>query len=195
MTAVVWRNLLQQILAITADVETDQITAVLSTLSTDDKSQHTAAATSSTSSSSSSSSSSPSYLDYLSYQNQMMMKDIHTKLLVVPIQSSTWSFQDGLDRLLTNDEISLMRRLVNDMDRSKVLTTIVSVVFRPNGFNFCGDVETYYDEHNSYIDSVIIRRKGIPLTLSALTKFVAARCGLKGIIPFQHPLTHPFHAL
>ena len=177
MTAIVWRNLLQQILTITAtdvttdtaaDVKTDQtelITTMLSTLSTHDKSTNVSL---------------PSYLEYLSLQNQTMMKDICTKLSVVSAHQTIWTFKNTLEKLLSTDEISFMLRLVNCMDRSKVLSAIISVIFRPNGFNFHGDSETYYDEHNSYIDSVIIRRKGIPLTLSALTKLVAARCGLKG---------------
>ena len=185
MTAVVWRKLLQQILETTADVATDQITTILSTLSTDDKTTTNV---------------SSSYLDYLSIQNQTVMKDICAKLMVVQIHQTKWTFADALDRHLSTDEITFMLRLVNCMDRTKVLTTIISVVFRPDGFNFRGDVETYYDEHNSYIDSVIIRRKGIPLTLSALTKFVAARCGLKGTTPSQctqshHLITHPHNAL
>ena len=43
---------------------------------------------------------------------------------------------------------------------------------------FCGDKEMYYDPSNSFLTSVIQRRKGIPITLSALYMMVGRRAGL-----------------
>lgn len=43
---------------------------------------------------------------------------------------------------------------------------------------FRGDSDSYYDEENSYLDSVIQRRRGIPITLSVLTISVGRRVGV-----------------
>jgi regulator of sirC expression with transglutaminase-like and TPR domain len=43
---------------------------------------------------------------------------------------------------------------------------------------FTGDDENYYDPDNSYLDSVIRRRKGIPITLSVVGIEIARRLGL-----------------
>ena len=82
---------------------------------------------------------------------------------------------------LTEDHTTYLRQLTGAMDRTQVLTTVVAVLFGPDGCRFRGDTESYYNQLNSYIDTVIIRRKGIPLSLCALTKLVAAHCGLRGL--------------
>lgn len=43
---------------------------------------------------------------------------------------------------------------------------------------FIGDTGSYYDAENSYLDSVIRRRTGIPITLSVLTIAVGSRAGV-----------------
>lgn len=43
---------------------------------------------------------------------------------------------------------------------------------------FTGDTVSYYDAENSYLDSVIRRRTGIPITLSVLTIAVGSRAGV-----------------
>jgi len=52
-----------------------------------------------------------------------------------------------------------------------------------NDMRFCGNVEDYYDPRNSYLNEVIERRTGIPITLSILYLEVGKRIGLnlKGV--------------
>jgi regulator of sirC expression with transglutaminase-like and TPR domain len=49
-------------------------------------------------------------------------------------------------------------------------------VFAVRGFR--GDTDDYGDPHNSFLDSVIERRRGIPITLSVVVIEVARRCGV-----------------
>ena len=43
---------------------------------------------------------------------------------------------------------------------------------------FAGDTEDYYNPANSYVDQVLARRRGIPISLAILYMELAARCGL-----------------
>ena len=45
-------------------------------------------------------------------------------------------------------------------------------------FGFKDNTEEYYDVNNSFIDQVVKRKKGIPITLSVLYIAVASRLGL-----------------
>lgn len=60
--------------------------------------------------------------------------------------------------------------------------TEVSVEALVNGlfvnFGFAGDVEDYHGEENSFLDRVLERRIGMPITLSALAVAVGTRLGL-----------------
>lgn len=67
---------------------------------------------------------------------------------------------------------------------------------------FRGDEENYYDAANSFLDQVIARRRGIPITLAVVTIEVGRRLGLSidGIGMPGHFLVHhdgglydPFH--
>jgi regulator of sirC expression with transglutaminase-like and TPR domain len=67
---------------------------------------------------------------------------------------------------------------------------------------FRGDDNSYYDPANSFLDKVIARRRGIPITLSVVTMEVGRRLGLtvEGIGMPGHFLVHhdgaiydPFH--
>lgn len=51
-----------------------------------------------------------------------------------------------------------------------------TVLFEQHGFG--GDTCTYYDPDNSYLDRVLSRRRGIPITLSVLTMAVARRSSI-----------------
>lgn len=44
---------------------------------------------------------------------------------------------------------------------------------------FCGDSEHYDDPENSFLDAVVTRRQGLPITLSVLTCEVARRAGIE----------------
>ena len=56
------------------------------------------------------------------------------------------------------------------------LMSLRRVLFDRLGFK--GDSTSYYDEENSYLDSVVRRRRGIPITLSVLTISVGMRVGV-----------------
>ena len=51
------------------------------------------------------------------------------------------------------------------------------VLFHEYGFR--GEAENYHDPRNSFLSQVIHRRRGIPLTLSAVYILVALRCGIE----------------
>ena len=44
---------------------------------------------------------------------------------------------------------------------------------------FRGEVDDYYDPRNSYLDEVMMRRKGIPISLSVLTMAIGERAGME----------------
>ena len=57
-----------------------------------------------------------------------------------------------------------------------MISALNAVLFAEQGFR--GDSEQYFDPENSYLDRVIDRRRGIPITLCCLYQFVARRLGL-----------------
>ncbi|XP_046356028.2 F-box only protein 21-like [Haliotis rufescens] len=57
-----------------------------------------------------------------------------------------------------------------------VMVTLNYVLFDKLGF--CGNEENYYDPKNSYINRVLERKKGIPITLSIVYSAVARRLGV-----------------
>ncbi|MCX6862441.1 MAG: transglutaminase-like domain-containing protein [Verrucomicrobia bacterium] len=61
-------------------------------------------------------------------------------------------------------------------DGGEVISALNAVLFGKQGFR--GDTEHYFDPENSYLDRVIDRRRGIPITLCCLYQFVARRLGL-----------------
>ena len=62
------------------------------------------------------------------------------------------------------------------------------VLFHENGFR--GNIEHYADPLNSFLDQVLIRRKGLPITLSMVYLLVADRIGLS-----LEPIGLPGHFL
>lgn len=75
-----------------------------------------------------------------------------------------------IDRVV--DQIDHLATLVDPGD----LVSLRRVLFDDLGF--VGDSVSYYDAENSYLDSVIRRRTGIPITLSVLTIAVGSRAGV-----------------
>jgi regulator of sirC expression with transglutaminase-like and TPR domain len=64
-----------------------------------------------------------------------------------------------------------------DADRRGRARAVDHVLFEELGFH--GNVESYYDPRNSFLNDVIARRTGIPITLSVLYIEVARRAGLE----------------
>src|SRR5438128_11509643 len=56
------------------------------------------------------------------------------------------------------------------------IAALTTVVFDEQGFR--GNTEEYYDPRNSYLNEVIDRRMGLPITLSVIAIEVARRSGL-----------------
>jgi len=67
------------------------------------------------------------------------------------------------------------RRARSDTPQAKV-AHLHDVLFDVIGFR--GNVEEYYDPSNSYLPAVIARRRGIPITLVLVYKYVADRLGI-----------------
>jgi regulator of sirC expression with transglutaminase-like and TPR domain len=95
-------------------------------------------------------------------------------------------------------------RVTADMDVDRAATAVARFVFEEEGFR--GNTEDYYDPRNSFLDDVLDRRLGIPITLSVVYVAVAARAGLEAAgvgLPGhfvvraerrgRHRLLDPFH--
>jgi regulator of sirC expression with transglutaminase-like and TPR domain len=76
------------------------------------------------------------------------------------------------------DRLSAMarRRLHPSRDALKTLEALNAVLFGEEGYR--GNQEDYYDPRNSYINDVMDRKLGIPITLSVLYLEVARRLAL-----------------
>jgi regulator of sirC expression with transglutaminase-like and TPR domain len=83
--------------------------------------------------------------------------------------------QHYLDRL---EQIAIDARNASAgaVDPSGIMLAINSVLFFEYGYH--GNRENYYDPRNSYLNEVIDRRTGIPITLSIIYMAVAQRVGL-----------------
>lgn len=57
------------------------------------------------------------------------------------------------------------------------LETLSELLFAEEGFR--GDRDTYYDPRNSYLNEVLDRRRGIPISLAIVYQAVAARAGVR----------------
>ena len=76
-------------------------------------------------------------------------------------------------------------------DAGDVITALNSVMFDVLGFR--GNRENYYDPRNSFLNQVIDRRTGIPITMTVVYIEVARRIGfpVKGVgMPFHFIAKH-----
>src|SRR5205823_5351491 len=84
------------------------------------------------------------------------------------------------------------------------LAGLCRYLFHDMGFR--GNVQTYYDPRNSYLNEVLDRRTGIPISLSVVAMAVGSRAGLdvqgvglpghfvaKAVLDGQQELFDPFH--
>jgi len=72
--------------------------------------------------------------------------------------------------------VAVSRRLGEEITVYRVIAAINCVLFNDLGFK--GNRENYYDPKNSFLNEVIERKTGIPITLSLLYMEVAERVGL-----------------
>jgi regulator of sirC expression with transglutaminase-like and TPR domain len=95
-------------------------------------------------------------------------------------------------------------RVAPEMDVDRAATAVARYLFEEEGFR--GNADDYYDPRNSFLNDVLDRRLGIPITLSVLYVAVAARAGLTAVgvgLPGhfivraerhgRHRLVDPFH--
>src|SRR4029077_4369629 len=71
----------------------------------------------------------------------------------------------------------LRKRLRSDVSTTETIIALNRYVFDELGFT--GNSADYYDPRNSYLNDVIDRRLGIPITLSVVYIEIGARVGLK----------------
>jgi regulator of sirC expression with transglutaminase-like and TPR domain len=71
---------------------------------------------------------------------------------------------------------ALRERLREDISTSDALVALNRYIFEELGFS--GNADDYYDPRNSYLNDVIERRLGIPITLSVLYIEIGRRVGL-----------------
>ena len=83
---------------------------------------------------------------------------------------------------------TLHRRLRSDISTTEALLALNRYLFDELGFS--GNAKDYYDPRNSYLNEVIDRRLGIPITLAVLYIEVGRRIGLP-----LHGVSFPSHFL
>jgi regulator of sirC expression with transglutaminase-like and TPR domain len=83
---------------------------------------------------------------------------------------------EAYQALLDNFAAELRERLDLTLEPKEVLTRINSYLFEELGFS--GNEENYYDPENSYLNRVIDRRTGNPISLSLLYMLLARRLRL-----------------
>lgn len=59
------------------------------------------------------------------------------------------------------------------LDERRKMKQLVKFVFED--LNFSGDTDDYHNPHNCFMDQVINRRRGLPITLSMVVMFLARR--------------------
>ena len=78
-------------------------------------------------------------------------------------------FQDKLDHFAEMVEPTVRYRL----DERRKMRQLIKFVF--DDLNFSGDTEDYHNPANCFMDQVINRRRGLPITLSMVVMFLARR--------------------
>jgi regulator of sirC expression with transglutaminase-like and TPR domain len=87
----------------------------------------------------------------------------------------------------------LGQRLGDDPSAGDILAGLNRILFAEEGFD--GERENYFDPQNSFLNRVIVRRRGIPITLSLVYCEVGRRAGfaLSGISLPGHFIAGLFH--
>jgi regulator of sirC expression with transglutaminase-like and TPR domain len=83
---------------------------------------------------------------------------------------------------------TLHRRLRSDISPTEALLALNRYLFDELGFS--GNAQDYYDPRNSYLNEVIDRRLGIPITLAVMYIEIGRRIGLQ-----LHGVSFPSHFL
>jgi regulator of sirC expression with transglutaminase-like and TPR domain len=87
-----------------------------------------------------------------------------------------------------------LKRSIDNKRPTEIIASINEYLFEKHGFR--GNEQDYYDPRNSYLNDVIARRTGIPITLSVLYIELARRIGfeLHGVgFPGHFLVKHMYH--
>jgi regulator of sirC expression with transglutaminase-like and TPR domain len=108
-------------------------------------------------------------------------------LLIAKEEYPKLAIEDYVERL---DQLAGELRIEVDLDAPppKLLEGLAWFMHHEQGFS--GNADEYYDARNSYLNEVMDRRLGIPITLSIVYLEVARRAGIK-----LQPVTFPGHFL
>ncbi len=107
-------------------------------------------------------------------------EDVSLELVMLEIAADADPGLDRVESLMHIDHLAVSCEAALSTKRNcpKVkIETIGRVLFEIEGFH--GDRETYYDPANSYLNQVLERRAGIPISLGIVFMAVAARLGLR----------------
>ncbi len=96
-------------------------------------------------------------------------------LLIAAEERPDLEIRNYLNRLDEIGEI-VRKRIGSELDPYLIVGVLNKVLFQELGFR--GNRDSYYDEKNSFLDQVIERRLGIPITLSIVYMEVARRAKL-----------------
>ena len=106
----------------------------------------------------------------LAYFASLVQSDEHFPLLEAAASLAQDDYPDLDVQQVLGDVDQLMarlkRRLADDAAPLQRLRTLNQFFFRDLGFS--GNVNNFYDPENSYLNSVLRTRKGIPISLAAL---------------------------
>ena len=116
----------------------------------------------------------------LQYFSSLVQSDEHFPLLEAAISLAQDEYPDldvqqvlgDVDQLLAR----LKRRLPADASALQKLRLLNQFFF--HDLNFGGNINDYYDPDNSYLNAVLVTRRGIPITLAVLWLELAGGLGL-----------------
>ncbi len=108
-------------------------------------------------------------------------------LLIAADEYQDLDVDECLSRI-ENMGVALKKRLRQDISTTDALIALNGYVFDELGFS--GNADDYYDPRNSYLNDVIERRLGIPITLAVLYIEIGRRIGLP-----LHGVSFPSHFL
>ncbi len=99
-------------------------------------------------------------------------------------------YLERLDRMAASVKLDMTA----DSEPGDIITRLNDILFEQERFR--GNRENYYDPDNSFLNRVLDRKKGIPITLSLIYIEVARRLGLdlRGIGLPGHFITAFYHA-
>lgn len=115
------------------------------------------------------------FYDYLTEGVDDMERLEEAVWMLVRFQEPTFRaqpYKEKLDRMAR----SISEDVQYSLDDRKKMRRLLSFVFKE--MNFQGDVENYHDPQNSYMNTVMDRGKGIPISLALVVLFLARRLDL-----------------